>query len=103
MCIRDSHQSALEKKSALTLNDPQKVQIKGKHATNNQTIIKVVLKIFKAFDLLSSPYSIYLAVLNSFHVLIKTGAKSMAIPTIVIIEVAAAEPNNITSSLTRLS
>ena len=91
------------KRQALTLKDPQNVQMNGKHATNNQTIIKVVLNIFKAFDLLSSPYSIYLAVLNSFHVLIKTGAKSIAIPIIVIIDVAAADPNKITSSFTRLS
>ena len=49
------HQSALEKKSALTLKDPQKVQIKGKHAINNQTIIKIVLKVFRLFDFLSNP------------------------------------------------
>ena len=32
-----------------------------------------------------------------------TGAKIIEIPIIVIIDVAAAEPNNITSSLTKLS
>ena len=35
------HQSDLEKKSALTLNDPQKVQMKGKQAIKSQTIITV--------------------------------------------------------------
>ena len=38
------HQSALEKKSALTLKDPQNVQINGKQAIINQKIINVVLK-----------------------------------------------------------
>ena len=45
----------------------------------------------------------YLTVLNSLQVLIKTGASIIAIPIIVIIEVAAADPNKITSSLTKLS
>jgi hypothetical protein len=49
------HQSALEKKSALTLKDPQKVQINGKHASSNQTIINIVLNVFKLFDFLSNP------------------------------------------------
>jgi hypothetical protein len=49
------HQSALEKKSALTLKDPQKVQINGKHASSNQTTINIVLNVFKLFDFLSNP------------------------------------------------
>ena len=49
------HQSDLEKKSALTLNDPQKVQMNGKHATNNQEIINMVLNVFKVFVFLSNP------------------------------------------------
>ena len=49
------HQSDLEKKSALTLNDPQKVQMKGKQAIKSQTIIKIVLKVFKLVDFLSKP------------------------------------------------
>ena len=49
------HQSDLEKKSALTLNDPQKVQMKGKQAIKSQTIIKIVLKVFKLVDFLSRP------------------------------------------------
>ena len=49
------HQSALEKKSAHTLKDPQKVQINGKHAISNQITIKIVFEVFKLFDFLSSP------------------------------------------------
>ena len=49
------HQSDLEKKSALTLNDPQKVQMKGKQAIKSQTIINIVLKVFKLVDFLSRP------------------------------------------------
>ena len=49
------HQSDLEKKSALTLNDPQKVQMKGKQAIKSQTIINIVLNVFKLVDFLSRP------------------------------------------------
>jgi hypothetical protein len=52
------HQSALEKKSALTLKDPQKVQINGKQAIINQKIINVVLKNFRLLGCLSNPFSI---------------------------------------------
>ena len=51
----DFFSRALEKKSALTLKDPQKVQINGKHASSNQTTINIVLNVFKLFDFLSNP------------------------------------------------
>ena len=49
------HQSDLEKKSALPLNDHQKVQMKGKQAINSHIIIKIVLKVFKLVVFLSKP------------------------------------------------
>ena len=46
------HQSALEKKSALTLNDPQKVQRKGKIEIPNQQNIKIELNNINCFEYL---------------------------------------------------
>ncbi len=45
-------QLALEKKSALTLKEPQKVQMKGKTEMTNQKIMKILLIIINCLEYL---------------------------------------------------
>ena len=88
-------QSALEKKSAFTLKEPQSVQIKGKIDIVSQNNIKILFTIIICFEYLLIVWFIYLSVLNSFQVLISTGVSKKAIPNIVNIDVAPAEPKSI--------
>ncbi len=67
----------------------------------NQKIIKTELIIINCFEYLLTLDSIYLSVLNSFQVLIKTGVRRIPTPKIVSIEVAPADPNNINVSFLR--
>ena len=89
------------KKSAFTLKEPHKVHRKGKIEIVSQINIKILLKIISCLEYLLICYSIYLSVLNSFQVLNKTGVSKMAIPIIVNIEVAPADPKSILFSFLR--
>ena len=88
-------QSALEKKSAFTLKEPQSVQIKGKIDIVSQNNIKMLFTIIICFEYLLIVWFIYLSVLNSFQVLISTVVSKKAIPNLVNIDVAPSEPKSI--------
>ena len=57
--------------------------------------IKILFTIIICFEYLLIVWFIYLSVLNSFQVLISTGVSKKAIPNIVNIDVAPAEPKSI--------
>ena len=83
------------KKSAFTLNEPHRVHRNGKIEIDNQINIKILLKIISCFEYLFICDSIYLSVLNSLQVLNSTGVSKIAIPMIVSMEVAPADPKSI--------
>jgi len=88
-------QSAFEKKSPCTLNDPQRVHRNGKDATTTQRITKLVARTASAGDRFCASDAMDQAPfrLKSRHVRISTGVNRIDTPMIVSIDVAAAELN----------
>ena len=84
-------QSALEKKSASILKEPQSVQTKGNAAIISQKTTNTDIEIQRVI------YHFALFSLKSRQVLTKTGSKSIETPIIVNTEDVAAEESNLVS------